>query len=76
MLCWLVTNDNEESLLMPYVEKYQLFKDPGRALAHAVRIGFANPFGSKIAISDQPGMQQIYQAGEVKVTILCLELKG
>ena len=73
MISFLVINDNEKDKFEKYDERYRLFSDPNKALEHAKRIGFQDRFGMGLNI--KPGILNINQYGDIKVSILALEIE-
>lgn len=73
MIHYLVINENADALLLPYRMRYQLFGKPEAAVKHAESIGFRNLWGTPVNMT--PGVLSGYQAGDVKVSIIPLEVQ-
>lgn len=69
----LVINANDDALLLPYAEKYKLFTDEAKALAHAQSIGYTDRFN--MGVNMKIGMMNTVAYGDVKVSIINLEVQ-
>jgi len=67
----LVINQNKDAQFLPYTAQYQLFKDWKSAVFAAKLIGWEDPFG--MGINEKVGMANLYQSGDIKVTVLALD---
>lgn len=72
MINILVINQNKSSEMMKYRDQYKLFTDETKALEHAKSIGYKDMFGMGLDLT--PGMSNLYACGDVKVSILALEV--
>jgi hypothetical protein len=67
----LVINQNKDSQYLPFAAQYQLFSDWESATFAAKLIGWEDPFG--MGMDEKVGTGNVYQCGDVKVTILALD---
>jgi hypothetical protein len=66
----LVINQNKDSQYLPFAAQYQLFGDWESAIFAAKLIGWEDPFG--MGVDEKVGMANIYQCGDIKITLLAL----
>jgi hypothetical protein len=73
MKMYLVINQPRNNLGLLYKDQYKLFSDLKNAKKHAIDCGMVDPFG--MGINTAPGQMNMYWAGDVRVSILPLEVE-
>jgi len=71
MILVINKNTDEKSRFLPYNQQYRLFKSWKSAVIAAKEIGWEDQFS--MGVNTTLGMANIYQCGEVNVTIMALE---
>lgn len=69
---YLVLDESKKVESWPFAEQLVLFKDPNQAVEFAKARGYCNQMG----LNKTPGMKNIYQAGDTKVSIMVLVVRA
>jgi hypothetical protein len=68
---FLVHNESKDALLKPYSERFKLFTELNDAIKFARSCGFEL---TEMGINTKEGICNLYWAGDIKVSIICLSV--
>jgi hypothetical protein len=62
---------------IPYKEQFRLFKTKEACITAARKLGYGKSiFGEMVSLGDEPGIAVLEQFGDMKVTMIPVEVEG